>query len=75
MPQIVFLALAGRSYQVLGNDDSDQWTDLVFSLTTDEKEAPLLSNSLFESYVRRVEVEVPPGEDGRNLRFFNLKAE
>ena len=66
-----FLALPGRTYEVLGSTDLEQWSEVAFGLDSDDAET-MRSNYVADD-VRVVEIQVPSSEDGSNYQFFKLR--
>jgi hypothetical protein len=66
-----FLSIPGRTYEVLGSTDLQQWSEVDFGLDSDEDET-MRSNYVADD-VRIVEIRVPSSEDGTSYQFFKLK--
>ena len=71
VPVMGFMALPGRSYEVLGSSDFNEWESVSFRMTSDEEGVPL-REGLYSEGVTEVEIEVPAQESAVEYRFFKL---
>lgn len=72
VPVMEFFALPGRSYEVLGSADLDEWKPLPFRLVDDADEQGL-TRGYSSNAGGEVEIEVPQDEHSAPYRFFKLK--
>ena len=66
-----FLALPGRTYEVLGSTNLEQWSEVDFGLDSDDDET--VRSRYVADDVRVVEIQVPSSENGASYQFFKLK--
>ncbi len=71
-PVMGFMALPGRSYEVLGSTDFNEWEPVSFRMTSDDEDTPL-REGLYSEGVTEVEIEVPAQEEAVQYRFFKLQ--
>jgi len=71
-PVMGFMALPGRSYEVLGSTNLNEWDSVSFRLTSDEQ-GSALREGIYSDGVAELEIEVPGSDVPLPYQFFKLR--